>query len=80
MTLAEARRWAKRTEALTGLRILGVEDKVMVGMMLEDMLQDVGSNLDLAFSIEKARDGGVMAARAKMKEGRPRNSCGRAMP
>ena len=26
----------------------------MVGMMLEDMLQNVGSNLDLAFSIEKA--------------------------
>ena len=45
---------ADRVEALTGLHILVVEDEVMVAMMLEDMLQDFGCNVDLAPSIEDA--------------------------
>ena len=42
------------TEALAGLRILVVEDEVMVAMMLEDVLKDFGCTVELAPSIETA--------------------------
>ena len=42
------------SETLVGLHILVVEDETLVAMMLEDMLLDMGCNVDLASSIEKA--------------------------
>ena len=42
------------TEALAGLSILIVEDEVMVAMMLEDMLLDLGCKVASAGSIEEA--------------------------
>ena len=45
----------KRFEVLAGLRILVVEDEVMIAMMLEDMLHEFGcSVVGYAASIEKA--------------------------
>ena len=44
----------EKTEALAGLSILVVEDEVMVGMMLEDMLHDFGCNVEVVPSVEKA--------------------------
>ena len=41
-------------KVLAGLHILVVEDEVMVAMMLEDMLQDLGCNVELASRIEEA--------------------------
>lgn len=41
-------------ESLAGLRILVVEDEVMIAMMLEDMLQDFGCQVEVASSIEAA--------------------------
>lgn len=43
-------------ESLAGLRILVVEDEVVIAMMLEDMLQDFGCGVDVAPSIEAAFD------------------------
>lgn len=44
-----------RSKPLTGLRILVVEDEIMVAMMLEEMLQDFGCGVvALAPSIEMA--------------------------
>lgn len=44
-----------RIKTLSDLRILVVEDEIMVAMMLEDMLQDFGcSAVVLAPSVEKA--------------------------
>ena len=43
-----------RADTLAGLFILIVEDEVMVAMMLEDMLQDLGCSIALAGSIEEA--------------------------
>jgi CheY-like chemotaxis protein len=44
-----------QTKPLTGLRILVVEDEIMIAMMLEEMLQDFGcSVVTLAPNIEKA--------------------------
>lgn len=42
------------TEALAGLHILVVEDEVLVAMMLEDVLNDFGCNVELASNIETA--------------------------
>ena len=42
------------TKTLAGLFILIVEDEMMVAMMLEDMLQDLGCSVVLAGSIEQA--------------------------
>lgn len=41
-------------KTLAGLHILVVEDEVMVAMMLEDMVQDLGCRVDLAPTIGKA--------------------------
>ena len=41
-------------ETLVGLRILIVEDEVIVAMMLEGMLEDFGCSVALAGSIEEA--------------------------
>ena len=43
-------------KTLAGLHILVVEDEVMVAMMLEDMVQDLGCRVDLAPTIGKALD------------------------
>lgn len=43
-----------RAKTLAGLFILIVEDEVMLAMMLEDMLQDLGCSVALAGSIEEA--------------------------
>ncbi len=47
---------ANPTEALAGLRILIVEDEIIVAMMLEDMLHDFGCSVVLAPSIQEALD------------------------
>lgn len=43
-----------RAKTLAGLFILIIEDEVMLAMMLEDMLQDLGCSIALAGSIEEA--------------------------
>ena len=45
----------QRFEGLAGLRILVVEDEVLIGMMLETMLEDLGCQVvGLAASIDEA--------------------------
>ena len=46
---------AQRTDALAGLRILIVEDEVLIGMMLESMLEDLGCQvIGLASGLNEA--------------------------
>lgn len=45
---------ANQIDGLAGLRILVVEDEIMVAMLLEAMLEDFGCGVDLAPSIETA--------------------------
>jgi CheY-like chemotaxis protein len=44
----------EESETLAGLRILVIEDEVIIGMMLEDMLRDFGCSVEVVPSIEKA--------------------------
>lgn len=55
----------EKTEGLAGLNILVVEDEVMVGMMLEDMLQDLGCTVEVVPSVEKA----LSAVRGHLPDG-----------
>lgn len=55
----------KETEALAGLNILVVEDEVIVGMMLEDMLRDFGCGVEIVPSVEKA----LTAIRSRVLDG-----------
>jgi CheY-like chemotaxis protein len=44
----------KRPESLAGLRILVVEDEIMVAMMVEDMLTDLGCIVEVVPTVETA--------------------------